>query len=327
MEDPGSAPASRDAVLAGLVARLLRGEAVTTAEVSAAAGVERRAAVRWRQRLRAALPGLVERRIGRQAALILPSADPDGARLAEAIGLRLAVDALRALDGTPWHAAIVRLAAAREADIADLGHLVGELERGWAFVGGGRPARDCAPVLAALTDAWRQRRWIVLRYRTLDGRDATRRAQVWGLLLRREQVLLVAAHRHRGRMVPRQYRVEDVHEVVVQPARHARPRAFNARAWLDGRWGSYVVPDAPPEEVVVDVRGEVAGLVRPLALHPSQRIVGEADGWLRVAWTVVPCPELEARLLGWIPDVRVVAPEGLRERLAARVAAWRGGAL
>ncbi len=75
-----------------------------------------------------------------------------------------------------------------------------------------------------------------------------------------------------------------------------------------------------PEDVVVEVTGPAAAAIHRRRWHPSQEVSARPDGWHRVKWHVARCPELESFLLSLLPDVRVVSPVALRERLEQRVA-------
>jgi predicted DNA-binding transcriptional regulator YafY len=72
----------------------------------------------------------------------------------------------------------------------------------------------------------------------------------------------------------------------------------------------------PKEKVVLEFSAERAGYVRTKPLHHSQQIVKEwANGKMRVQIEVIPNKELIATLLSYGKDVKVLAPEAVKEEV------------
>lgn len=312
---------AQDLLLVRLVVRLMGGERLTTSDICAECGVGSRAAARWRKRLREALPGVRQVRVGHEAALILDVSASEAEHVARSVGLEMALRAVAPLAGSPWHDALRALAEASEARVRHLPHQVAALRRGFAVVERAAPTDAMEPTLRAISEAWQARRWVHLRYRSLAGRTNARRVQIWGVALRAGEVFVLAAHRGPRRMILRQYRIDSLVEVELEEARFRRPVRFDATATFHARWGGWIT-EGDATRVVVEVRGDVASLVQRTTLESSQELLEAGDGWQRVAWTVHLCPELESWLLGLVPDVRIVEPPALRERLRSRVAAW-----
>ena len=60
---------------------------------------------------------------------------------------------------------------------------------------------------------------------------------------------------------------------------------------------------------------QIAPYVRERIWHRSQRVEPQGDGSIELTMRVGISPELEAWLLGFGPNMRVLEPERLRERI------------
>lgn len=89
---------------------------------------------------------------------------------------------------------------------------------------------------------------------------------------------------------------------------------FNPAAIVRNSFG---VTDGPVLRVTVDFAPQVRHLLTERTWHHSQQTEEAGDGWLRVHWTLSGLPELARWLAGFGGDARVVAPDVLREELAA----------
>ncbi len=86
--------------------------------------------------------------------------------------------------------------------------------------------------------------------------------------------------------------------------------------------GIYIVPQQPVEVVLLARKGP-AVLFRRRKLHPSQLCEPLGDGLIRLRLQVQVTPDFVGLLLGFLPDVRPVAPSTLVEQFEAQ----RTGAL
>src|SRR5690606_23501811 len=90
------------------------------------------------------------------------------------------------------------------------------------------------------------------------------------------------------------------------------PATWDPRAHLSTAFG--IIP-GEPVEVRLAFSPEVRPYVKERYWHPSQSFVQLPDGWLEltlnVAWTV----ELVNWILGFGPDVKVLAPDALVHRV------------
>jgi predicted DNA-binding transcriptional regulator YafY len=83
--------------------------------------------------------------------------------------------------------------------------------------------------------------------------------------------------------------------------------------------------DAPPTAYTLRFDAEVAPYIAERRWHPTQAIERHADGGLTLSFTCHSATEVEAWVASWRHHVRVLAPEGLRDRLrtyGAQLADW-----
>lgn len=308
-------------VFSRFVERLRAGQRVHLADVAADLGLQPAAARVWFRALRDET-GAAEETDGRQKVLVL--CRPPHTSLDRAMGLSLAVEALRPLTGSAWHDELVRM---RDAHVAalDLPHVAAELSDCFAVVPAGRPVDDTAPVVRALLTAWRERRAVRLRYQKVDRTQVEREVEPCGLLLRGDHALLVARRRGARGAPDRNYRVDRILTVEsLDDGRFTRPDAWRVDTLLADSWGVWVDHSAAVD-VVVRVRGAWYGILERFQLHHSQRVEADGDAAI-IHWTVRLCPELEAFLVGLLPDVEVLAPPQLAARLHQRVEALTAAA-
>jgi proteasome accessory factor B len=95
---------------------------------------------------------------------------------------------------------------------------------------------------------------------------------------------------------------------------------------FDRAWD--IIADQDPVDVVLRFAPSVAARVQEARWHPSQQVEVEGDGSLTWRATVAGTIEVRLWVLQWGDEVEVVAPETLRDDVAAthRRAAARYGA-
>jgi predicted DNA-binding transcriptional regulator YafY len=180
------------------------------------------------------------------------------------------------------------------------------------------------PLLAALARAVWQDLIVVLRYRRRD--EVTRTVQPYGLVLKAGVWYLVGRVGENLRV----YRIDRVVAVEVTDQRFTREESFDLSAvWADraaqfvrGMLGDHVMIRLSP----AGMRG-LRFAVEPPAVQAATDAASDPDGQ---GWVVTRLPVESAdvayhQLLRLGPEVEVLAPEPLRERM--RIAAQRLGEL
>jgi predicted DNA-binding transcriptional regulator YafY len=96
--------------------------------------------------------------------------------------------------------------------------------------------------------------------------------------------------------------------------------AFDAETYFSDMIGVTRPPDATVENIEIKVAAERAPYVRSKALHHSQEILHEyKDGALRIGFTLILNFELENLLMGYGPQVEVLKPILLREKMKEKM--------
>lgn len=309
---------SRTKIL-GLVEALESGEVLTTSLIGVRLDVGPKAARAWRRRLLNDVQGCVEVKVGRELAVVQEIDQSEQQLVATAVGLHFAVEALHPLAGTPWHDALRRMADARQVQIQELRHVAEELRSTFRVIPGGRAVEAREPLVRTISIAWKERRRIRVRYRKLNGEATIRVLDPLGLVLRGDHVLLIARDAQRA---IRRYRLDRVLAVTALKERFSRPPAETVARDLAHRWGIWIDEQAQPEQVRLRVRDGFAVLVQHFRLHASQELGPDRDGWQEVTFHLCVCPEFKSWILGLLPHVQIVEPEGLRTELRSIVTDW-----
>jgi proteasome accessory factor B len=181
-----------------------------------------------------------------------------------------------------------------------------------------------------LTKAWAERRVVTFDYAPAryEGGAAPRRPIVQPYLLepslQTHALYLVGFDVEKKAL--RTFKVERIGQAALTAQTFEPPDAATTTSALRAAWD--IIADQPLTEVMLRFAAGVADRVRETTWHPTQAVEVEQDGSLR--WTATVSGTIEVRLwiLSWGDDVEVLAPETLRDDVAAthRRAAARYGA-
>jgi proteasome accessory factor B len=178
-----------------------------------------------------------------------------------------------------------------------------------------RPLRaDYVRVLELTTRAWADRRRLAIQYRAASG-DVTRRVICPYVLevSRSEPASYVIAHDDlRGAL--RTFKLERVVSAEILDSAYTIPLEFDAYTHLTHAWG---VIDDMAVEVLLRFSAAAAARVRESVWHHSQRLVDLPDGGCELGLLVGGTREIRSWVLSWGADVEVLAPQVLREEVAA----------
>jgi len=98
--------------------------------------------------------------------------------------------------------------------------------------------------------------------------------------------------------------------------------AFDLQEHLDGAFG--IVQGEELFRVRLRFAPTIAAYIRERVWHPSQRIEEQADGSIELAFETAGWKELVRWILSWQPDVQVLEPLRLRERIREKLQAGLG---
>lgn len=185
----------------------------------------------------------------------------------------------------------------------------------------GEPAERA--IVHRLTKAWAERRIIEIRYRggTYDPTKGTRAARVRPYLI--EPSLTTRALYLIGwdetRAAIRTFKIERIADVALTAETFAPPPEGTIEETFSRAWD--IIADQSDVDVVLCFSPAVAGRVAETRWHPSQAVEPGEEGSLVWRARVSGTLEIRSWILGWGSDVEVLAPAGLRDEVAATLAA------
>lgn len=169
--------------------------------------------------------------------------------------------------------------------------------------------------LETLTRAWADRRAVQIEYWAAEReRPELRVIEPYFLEVGRfEPASYVLAH-DRLRDALRTFKLERIQRTELLPEQYEIPDDFDPYAWLQSSWAIMA-----EEEVEVRLRfsAHVARRVQESVWHHSQRLEQLADGGCLLTMCVGGIREIRSWVLSWGADVEVLAPEELRQQIAA----------
>jgi proteasome accessory factor B len=171
-----------------------------------------------------------------------------------------------------------------------------------------------------LTKAWAERRIVSLDYEPAryGPESAPRTARVRPYLIEpslQTHALYLVGFDETRRAI-RTFKVERIRDVSITPERFDPPESA-VETTFDRAWD--IIADQEPVEVVIRFAPNVASRVQEARWHPSQKVSVEADGSLLWRATVAGTIEVRLWALQWGDDAEVLAPESLRDDVAATV--------
>ncbi|MFI8962216.1 helix-turn-helix transcriptional regulator [Streptomyces sp. NPDC053493] len=173
-----------------------------------------------------------------------------------------------------------------------------------------------APFLPLVADAVRAGRVLDVRYRRWkEPTDVDRRLEPYGLVLKAGRWYLVAGPG------PRTYRVDQILALTVTDEEAVVPDDFDLAAhWRAGQRDFHARLHQGDAVVRISPRG-AARLTGAAARALAENGVAQADGWILATLPVEGPEHAHDSLLALGAEVEVLAPEDLRERIAATVRA------
>lgn len=114
----------------------------------------------------------------------------------------------------------------------------------------------------------------------------------------------------------RTFKVERIKAITILEEAYTIPDDFDPRDLLADAWGIWYTEDEPVE-VAVRFYPRVAHRVRETQWHRSERVDEQPDGSLIWRAEVAEPQEMLPWIRGWGADAEVLAPEALRQKMAA----------
>jgi proteasome accessory factor B len=170
-----------------------------------------------------------------------------------------------------------------------------------------------------LTKAWAERRVVTIDYEPAryESGAVPRRATVRPYLLepslQTHALYLIGFDEERGAL--RTFKIERIRSASLTPRTFDPPDPAVTTSALRAAWD--IIADQASVEVVLRFAPGVANRVLEATWHPTQTVETDADGSLRWRATVSGTIEIRLWILSWGDDVEVLAPESLRDDVAA----------
>jgi len=118
----------------------------------------------------------------------------------------------------------------------------------------------------------------------------------------------------------RTLKIERIRAIRIEGEPYEIPPEFNVDRLLADAWGIWYSDD-DPVEVVLCFNPRVVSRVRETQWHSSETLRELADGSLLWRAHVAEPQEMLPWIRGWGPDAEVIAPAGLRDRIAEEMKA------
>lgn len=169
-----------------------------------------------------------------------------------------------------------------------------------------------APFLSGVAEALRTGRVLAVRYRRWkEPSEVDRRLEPYGLVLKAGRWYLVAGPG------PRTYRVDQILDLTLTEEEARIPEGFDLAAhWRASQADFHARLHQGDALVRISPRG-AARLTGAAARALAENGTPEPDGWTRATLPVESPEHAHGFLLGLGEEVEVLAPEELRERIAA----------
>jgi predicted DNA-binding transcriptional regulator YafY len=180
-----------------------------------------------------------------------------------------------------------------------------------------RPGPRVVPdllLLGVLTEALRAPFTVEITYVGAEGNASDRLLEPYGLLLGIRRYLVARPVAGDGKM--RRFRLDRISEARITGHGFARDPGFDLARFSAQAFGSFH-SDAEYGPVAWRFSPAAAPVARQFVFHPEQEMTDESDGSLTVRFKASGYLEMAWHLYQWGAHVDVLAPEALREMVAA----------
>ncbi len=164
-----------------------------------------------------------------------------------------------------------------------------------------------------------ERREIIhARYQTFDGRESHYRLHPYHLLAYRGNWYLLAHYEEKDRMAT--FALSRFRDVEATGEHFHRREDFDSRAYARKAFG--ITRGEKTLRVRLLFEPKLAVYIMERDWDPSQTFTRRPDGRVEMRMETTGRQELIRWVLSWMPDVRVLAPKSLRDRIEEKI---RGG--
>jgi len=233
----------------------------------------------------------------------------------EAFSFALARKLLAHYEGTPLHldmrSVLDKIAESLEGDIT--------IEPDWLSEHVGVLPEDRVridpEVWAQIADLIERREQIRATYQTFDGRVSEYKLHPYHLLAYHGNWYALALNTAKARVET--FALSRLRQIVATGQAFMRPTEFNPEAYARQAFG--IVGGEKPIKVRLLFEPKLAVYITERLWHPSQEFRTRPDGRVEMQMETTGRKELVRWVLSWMPDVKVLAPKRLRDRIAEKL--------
>src|SRR5574342_1198945 len=168
-------------------------------------------------------------------------------------------------------------------------------------------------VLEAIAEGWGTGHKVRIAYNAPNGDASQERVIAPYTLEATDAGVYVIGHDESTGEI-RTFKLERLQSARLLPEPYSIPNDFDPAAYLKHSWR--IMTGDQPSEVILRFNAEAAPYVRERTWHPSQEIESGPDEGLTLHLCIAEPREMLPWIRSWGPQVEVVAPEWLRERVA-----------
>jgi proteasome accessory factor B len=233
----------------------------------------------------------------------------------EAFSFALARKLLDHYEGTPLHlemrTVMDKISESLEGDIT--------IEPGWLSDHVGVLAEDHVQIDPAvwslLVECIERREVIVAQYQKFTGQISAYELHPCHLLAYHGNWYLLAKNPSKDLMET--FALSRFREIERMGTTFTRPVSFDPESYARRAFG--ITGGEKPFRVRLLFESNVAVYITERQWHPSQAIRRHADGRIELSMVTTGRKELIRWILSWMPDVKVLAPKSLRERIVEKL--------
>ena len=115
------------------------------------------------------------------------------------------------------------------------------------------------------------------------------------------------------------YGLDRLTELNITKTKFIYPADFTVESYFKNSFGIIVDNGQPVEEVVLLFTPDQGKYIKSLPLHHSQRILADNENEFRIMLQVAVTYDLEKEIMSYGPKVKVISPEGLKEKIKKRL--------
>ena len=170
-------------------------------------------------------------------------------------------------------------------------------------------------VWAQMAEYIERREVIRVTYQIFDGRVSDYELHPYHLLAYHGNWYLMARNTHKEHVAT--FALSRFKHIEGAGKRFARPANFNPDAYARKAFG--IVGGEKPLKVRLLFKPKLAVYITERQWHPSQEFHLRRDGRIEMKMETTGRKELVRWVLSWMPDVKVLAPKSLRDRITEKL--------